>query len=82
MGSGCVDRGWGWGWVGLPVTKLRSRNLQDEGWALFKLVGGVSNKIIILLLFTNTRCASSWLSIELSLEREEIQGYGILDYNQ
>ena len=25
---------------GLPVTKLRSRNLQDEGWALFKLVGG------------------------------------------
>ena len=78
MGSGCVDRGWGWGWVGLPVTKLRSRTLQHESWALSRLVAMFSNKIIILLLFTNTRCAS----IELSLEREEIQGYGILDYNQ
>ena len=43
MGSGCVlgqGVGGGGGWVGNPVTKLRSRNLQDESWALFKLVGG------------------------------------------
>ena len=39
--------GGGGGWVGLPVTKLRYRTLQDESWALSRSVGGFSNKIII-----------------------------------
>ena len=62
MGSGYLlgqgVGGGGGGLVGLPVTKLRYRTLQDESWPLSRSLGGFSNKIIILLLFTKTRCAS------------------------